>query len=52
MNKKQVTEAFEKALIEYQEEATSKWSNIEERVVGNIKYEAVNKLFKELGLEE
>jgi len=48
MNKEQILEILENLLIEYQEEATTKWSSYEERLEANIKHEVVNRIIKEI----
>jgi len=50
IDREQVKEKFENALINYQEEATTKWSNEQEHNQALIEYRAIKKLKKELGL--
>jgi hypothetical protein len=48
MDKKQILDLLENLLLEYQEEATTKWSSYGERLEANIKYEVVSRIIKEI----
>ena len=50
LNKSKIKELIENLLIEYQEEATSKWSSEGEKLMSSAQIDTLNRLFKELDL--